>query len=74
MAIENFKPGYHCWISYTQRLSGYECSKKASLPFIYYWVDVYHTQIPVKYPINHWEYIFEKKALSSADQVVRSIS
>lgn len=48
---------------------GMKAAKKASLPFIYYWVDVYHTQIPVKYyhPLGIY---LEKKALSLADHVV----
>ncbi|HHY70419.1 MAG TPA: glycosyltransferase family 4 protein, partial [Thermoanaerobacterales bacterium] len=48
---------------------GMNAAKKASLPFIYYWVDVYHTQIPVKayHPLGIH---LEKKALFSADHVV----
>ncbi len=67
--LKNFKPdiivGFHILSAYL----GMNAAKKASLPFIYYWVDVYHTQIPVKayQPLGIY---FEKKALSSADQVV----
>jgi glycosyltransferase involved in cell wall biosynthesis len=67
--LKYFKPdiivGFHILSAYL----GMNAARKAFLPFIYYWVDVYHTQIPVKayHPLGIH---LEKKALSSADHVV----
>ena len=55
-----------------QILSAYlamRAAKKNHIPFIYYWTDAYHTQIPFKVYQPIGEYI-EKKILKNADRVI----
>ena len=55
-----------------QILSAYlamRAAKKNNLPFIYYWTDAYHTQIPFKVYQPIGEYI-EKRILKNADRVI----
>lgn len=67
--IQIFKPdvviGFHILSAYL----GMIAAKKTFLPFIYYWVDVYHTQIPFKLYHLLGKYI-EKKTLRESDKVV----
>ena len=46
-----------------------KAAKKNNIPFIYYWTDVYHTQIPFKpyQPIGKY---IEKKILRNSDKVI----
>lgn len=44
-------------------------AKRKSIPFIYYWIDVYHAQIPFK-PYQPIGKIIEKMTLKRADKVV----
>ena len=46
-----------------------KAAKKNNLPFIYYWIDVYHAQIPFRPYQSVGEYI-EKRILKNADRVV----
>ena len=55
-----------------QILSAYlamRAAKKNNIPFIYYWTDAYHTQIPFKVYQPIGEYI-EKRILKNADRVI----
>jgi glycosyltransferase involved in cell wall biosynthesis len=55
-----------------QILSAYlamRAAKKNNIPFIYYWTDAYHTQIPFKVYQPIGEYI-EKQILKNADRVI----
>jgi glycosyltransferase involved in cell wall biosynthesis len=55
-----------------QILSAYlamRAAKKNHIPFIYYWTDAYHTQIPFKIYQPIGEYI-EKRILKNADRVI----
>jgi glycosyltransferase involved in cell wall biosynthesis len=55
-----------------QILSAYlamRAAKKNNVPFIYYWTDAYHTQIPFKVYQPIGEYI-EKRILKNADRVI----
>ena len=55
-----------------QILSAYlamRAAKKNHIPFIYYWTDAYHTQIPFKVYQPIGEYI-EKRILKNADRII----
>lgn len=67
--IEEFEPdviiGFHILSAYLAA----QAAKRRRIPFIYYWVDVYHTQIPFKlYQVMGR--MMERRTLRSADRVV----
>jgi len=67
--LKEFKPdvvvGFHILSAYIGR----QAARRNHLPYIYYWVDVYHRQIPLKLyqPIGK---MLEKKMLRVADRVI----
>jgi len=67
--IKEFQPdviiGFHILSAYL----GMQAAKKYHIPFIYYWVDVYHTQISFK-PYQFIGKVTEKRTLQNADRVV----
>lgn len=67
--IKEFKPdviiGFHILSAYL----GMQMAKKYDIPFIYYWVDVYHTQLSFKL-YQFIGKILEKKTIESAQRVV----
>jgi len=67
--IEEFKPdviiGFHILSAYL----GMQAAKKNGIPFIYYWVDVYHSQIPFQ-PYQIMGRTIEKKTIRDADRVI----
>jgi len=67
--INEFRPdvilGFHILSAYL----GMQVAKKNNIPFIYYWVDVYHTQLSFK--LYQWiGRRIEKKTLQNADKVL----
>lgn len=67
--IKEFKPDVIVGFFMLSAYLGMKAAKKYSIPFIYYWIDLYHTQIPFKVyqPLGE---IIEKKVLKEADAVI----
>lgn len=67
--IMEFKPDIIVGFQILTPYLGLKAAKKHDIPFIYYWTDVYHTQIPLKayQPIGKF---IEKKILKQSDAVI----
>lgn len=67
--IKEFRPdiiiGFHILSAYL----GMRAARKNDIPFIYYWVDVYHTQIPFK-PFQFIGRKLEKSTIKGSDKVI----
>ena len=67
--IKEFNPDVIVGFQILSPYLGMRAAKKNDIPFIYYWTDAYHTQIPFKPYQQIGEYI-EKQILKNADQVI----
>jgi glycosyltransferase involved in cell wall biosynthesis len=67
--IKEFNPDVIVGFQILSAYIGMKAAKKNNIPFIYYWTDVYHTQIPFKVYQPIGEYI-EKRILKNADRVI----
>ena len=67
--IEEFHPDVIVGFQILSAYLAMRAAKKNNLPFIYYWTDAYHTQIPFKIYQPVGEYI-EKRILKNADRVI----
>lgn len=67
--IEKFKPDLIVGFQILTPYLGLKEAKKNNIPFIYYWTDVYHAQIPLKMyqPLGKQ---IEKKILKDSDAVI----
>lgn len=67
--IKEFKPDVIVGFFMLSAYLGMRAAKKHNIPFIYYWIDVYHSQIPLKFyrPIGKE---IEKKVLKNSDAVI----
>jgi glycosyltransferase involved in cell wall biosynthesis len=67
--IKEFKPDLIVGFFMLSAYLGMKAAKKHKIPFIYYWIDVYHSQIPFKLyqPIGK---IIEKDILAKSDAVI----
>lgn len=67
--IEEFKPDIIVGFFMLSAYLGMKAAKKYNLPFIYYWIDIYHSQIPFKayQPLGKK---IEKNILEKADSVI----
>ena len=67
--IKEFNPDVIVGFQILSPYLAMRAAKKNDIPFIYYWTDAYHTQIPFKPYQQIGEYI-EKQILKNADQVI----
>ena len=67
--IREFNPDVIVGFQILSAYLGMRAAKKNNIPFIYYWTDAYHTQIPFKVYQPIGEYI-EKRILKNADRVI----
>jgi glycosyltransferase involved in cell wall biosynthesis len=67
--IEEFHPDVIVGFQILSAYLAMRAAKKNHIPFIYYWTDAYHTQIPFKVYQPIGEYI-EKRILKNADRVI----
>jgi hypothetical protein len=67
--IREFRPDVVVGFYILNAYLAMKAAKKNNLPFIYYWIDVYHAQIPFRPYQSVGKYI-EKKILKNADRVV----
>ncbi len=67
--IKEFNPDIIVGFFMLSAYLGMKAAKKYNIPFIYYWIDLYHTQIPFKFyqPLGKK---IEKKVLRESDAVV----
>lgn len=67
--IKEFNPDVIIGLQILTPFIAMKAAKKNNIPFIYYWTDVYHTQIPFKpyQPIGKY---IEKKILKDSDRVI----
>ena len=67
--LQEFKPDVVVGFQVLTPYIGSRLAKKFDVPFIYYWTDVYHAQIPLKFyqPIGK---MIEKRVLKDSDAVV----
>ncbi|MCD6101424.1 MAG: glycosyltransferase family 4 protein [Candidatus Marinimicrobia bacterium] len=67
--IKEFKPDVIVGFGIINSYLASKFAKKYKIPFIYYWIDVLHTLIPIK----HFQFLgkyFEKHALKNASKVI----
>jgi glycosyltransferase involved in cell wall biosynthesis len=67
--IKEFSPDAIVGFQILSAYLGMRAAKKNNIPFIYYWTDVYHAQIPFRLYQPIGKYI-EKKVLKNADRVI----
>jgi glycosyltransferase involved in cell wall biosynthesis len=67
--IKEFNPDVIVGFQILSPYLAMRAAKKNNIPFIYYWTDVYHAQIPFKPYQQIGEYI-EKQILKNADRVI----
>lgn len=67
--IKEFKPDIIIGFQVLSAYLGMQVARKYNLPFVYYWVDVYHTQIPFM-PYQFVGKMLEKKTLRNANRVL----
>ena len=67
--IKEFNPDVIVGLYILNAYMARRAAKKNNIPFIYYWIDVYHAQIPFK-PYQPIGKIIEKRSLKNADKVV----
>lgn len=67
--INEFKPDIIVGFQILTPYVGLKAAKKHNIPFIYYWTDVYHAQIPLK-PYQPLGKYLEKQILKESDAVV----
>lgn len=67
--IKEFKPDLIIGLQILTSYIGVILAQKNNIPFIYYWTDVYHAQIPLKFyrPLGK---NIEKRVLKAADAVI----
>jgi glycosyltransferase involved in cell wall biosynthesis len=67
--IKEFKPDIIVGFFMISAYLGMKAAKKHNIPFIYYWIDIYHSQIPFKLyqPLGK---VIEKKILVKANAVI----
>lgn len=67
--IKEFRPDIILGFFILNAYLGMKAAKKSKIPFVYYWIDVYHTQIPFK-GFHVIGKRIEQKVLKNADKVV----
>ncbi|MGB9937096.1 MAG: glycosyltransferase [Methanobacterium sp.] len=67
--IKEFKPDLIVGLQILTPFVGIGLAKKHKIPFVYYWTDVYHAQIPIKLYQPLGKYI-EKRIIKKADAVI----
>ena len=67
--IKEFNPDVIVGLYILNAYMARRAAKKNNIPFIYYWIDVYHAQIPFK-PYQPIGKIIEKMTLKRADKIV----
>ena len=67
--IKEFKPDVIVGFFMLNAYLGLKAAKKHNIPFIYYWIDIYHSQIPLKlyHPLGK---SIEKYVLKNSDAVI----
>lgn len=67
--IKEFNPDIIVGFFMLSAYLGMKAAKKYNIPFIYYWIDIYHSQIPFK-PYQPLGKAIEKEVLEKSDAVV----
>ena len=67
--IKEFKPDMIIGFQILTPYIGLKLARKYDIPFVYYWTDVYHAQIPLKFyqPVGKF---IEKRILKDSDAVI----
>jgi len=67
--IRDFSPDIIIGFHILSAFIGMRAAKKYNIPFIYYWVDVYHTQLSFK-PYQYIGKILERKTIQNSDRIL----